>query len=87
MKEYHNYILTVDADRCSQRNKSGERYRVGARTEKEAITLLKSKIKNGHIQVAFLCDHRFEQKHERVDYLEIAKEIPLENGNYKKAML
>lgn len=52
-----NYILIVDGHRrpSRQRNTSG-RYRVGAKTPKEAVRLLREKIGFGSIQVYYECD-------------------------------
>lgn len=55
MKDVANYILLVDSHKPYRRETSG-RYRVGAKTEKEAITVLRNKIKFGSIQVYYKCD-------------------------------
>lgn len=57
MKEIKSYILLVDSYRrpSRQRNTAG-RYRVGAKSEKEAIKLLRDKIKFGSIQI-YTIDH------------------------------
>jgi hypothetical protein len=57
-KPIRNYILLVDAHRrpSRTRNTSG-RYRVGAKTEKEAIELLRDKIKFGSIQCYYECSN------------------------------
>ena len=54
MKEVANYILLVDSHKPYKRETSG-RYRVGAKTEKEAITVLRNQIKFGSIQVSYKC--------------------------------
>ena len=74
MKTVSNYILLVDAYRrpSRQRNTSG-RYRVGAKTEKEAVQLLREKIKFGSIQVYYRCSDDEDTKN-KVGYREIVKE-------------
>ena len=71
MKEVKNYILLVDAHRrpSRRRNTSG-RYRVGAKTKKEAIELLREKIKFGSIQCYYEC----KNDNLKVGYKEIVKE-------------
>ena len=56
MRPVSNYILFVDAHKPIQycHNTAG-RYRVGAKTEKEAIEILRKKIKFGSIQVGYKC--------------------------------
>ena len=77
MKNISNYILLVDSYRrpSRQRNTKG-RYRVGAKTEKEAVKLLREKIKFGSIQVYYKCDDV------TIGYKEVVRETP---DGYKKA--
>ena len=76
MKSVNNYILLVDSHRrpSRRRNTSG-RYRVGAKTEKEAIELLRQKIKFGSIQVYYKCNPKCEKPENMVDYKEVVKEL------------
>lgn len=74
MKKVNNYILLVDAyRRPSRRRNTSGRYRVGAKTEKEAIELLRDKIKFGSIQVYYKCREDEDVK-KTVNYREIVKE-------------
>lgn len=74
MKKVNNYILLVDNYRrlSRQRNTAG-RYRVGAKSEKEAIELLREKIGFGSIQVYYLSDDV------KVRYKEVVKETHLKD--------
>ena len=76
MKEINNYILLVDNHRrpSRQRNTAG-RYRVGAKTENEAIELLRDKIKFGSIQVYYKCNPENEKPENMIGYKEVVKEI------------
>ena len=69
MKQIKNYILLVDNYRrpSRQRNTAG-RYRVGAKTPKEAKELLQEKIKFGSIQMYYEC------KDVTIGYKDIVKE-------------
>lgn len=74
MKTVSNYILLVDAyRRPSRRRNTAGRYRVGAKTEKEAVELLRDKIKFGSIQVYYRCSDDENAKN-KVDYKEVVKE-------------
>ena len=71
MKQINNYICIVDYGRPSytyNRNTSG-RYRVGAKTEKEAEKLLRDEIKFGSIQVYY------KDNTVKIGYKQIIKEI------------
>ena len=72
MRPVSNYILLVDAHKPPQycHNTKG-RYKVGAKTEKEAIELLRKKIKFGSIQVCYKC----EPKDTTLKYKCIVKEV------------
>lgn len=72
VRNLKNYILRVDNHRklSMQRNTAG-RYRVGAKSEKEAIKLLQKKIQFGSIQVYYQCD----DTDITIGYKEIVKEI------------
>lgn len=78
MKPVKNYILLVDAYRrpSRQRNTVG-RYRVGAKTPKEAVKLLRDKIKFGSIQVYYCVDdtNRDPKNRQKIGYKEVVKEI------------
>ena len=57
MKNINTYIVLVDSHRPFQlgsRNTAG-RYRVGAKSEKEAEEILRAKIKFGSIRVYYKC--------------------------------
>lgn len=86
MKTVNNYILLVDAHRRYERkrNTSG-RYRVGAKTEKEAIALLRDKIKFGSIQVYYRCSDT-EYPETKVGYKEIVKENEGRSHDIKSAI-
>lgn len=74
MKQVSNYILLVDAyRRPSRRRNTAGRYRVGAKTEKEAVKLLRDKIKFGSIQVYYRCKDNEDVK-KKVDYKEVVRE-------------
>lgn len=70
MKPIQNYILLVDTHRrpSRQRNTAG-RYRVGAKSEKEAEKLLRNAIGFGSIHVYYTCETN------KIGYKEIVKEI------------
>ena len=84
MKEINNYICIVDGHRRPSRcrNTYG-RYRVGAKTEKEAIALLREKIKFGSIQLYYKCDLKKEMPSQRVGYKEVVKEELSRDANDK----
>ena len=75
MKEIRQAIVLVDANRRSsrQRNTAG-RYRVGAKTEKEAEELVRAAI--GFGSVKFYYWEKEDNTHPKVKYKEIVKEIP-----------
>ena len=79
MKQINNYILLVDYYRrpSRQRNTAG-RYRVAAKTEKEAIKLLREKIGFGSIKVYYMCEP--DDKH-NIEYKRVVKEEYI-NGQY-----
>ncbi len=72
MRSVSNYILLVDAHKLPQYcyNTKG-RYKVGAKTEREAMELLMKKIKFGSIQVCYKC----ELKNTTLKYKCIVKEV------------
>ena len=72
MKEVANYILLVDSHKPYKRETSG-RYRVGAKTEKEAVEILRNKIKFGSIQVYYIC----KPDDISVEYKEVKRECVL----------
>lgn len=73
MKTLKNYILVVDGRRRVERRRNTcGRYRVGARTQKEAISLLRNKIKFGSIQFLYECD----ADDTTIGYKQIEKEYP-----------
>lgn len=76
MKPVNNYILLVDNYRrpSRQRNTKG-RYRVGAKSEKEAVALLRDKIKFGSIQVYYKCNPETESPKNIIGYKEVVKEV------------
>lgn len=56
-KSVNNYILLVDNYRRPERKRNtAGRYRVGAKSEKEAVKLLRNKIGFGSIQVYYKCN-------------------------------
>lgn len=56
-KNVNNYILLVDNYRRPERRRNtAGRYRVGAKSEKEAVKLLRDKIGFGSIQVYYKCN-------------------------------
>lgn len=77
-REIKTYILIVDGYRRPERQRNTQgRYRVGAKSKKEAIKLLRDKIKFGSIQV--LCEWNPERDNEnhtlqKLGYKEIVKE-------------
>lgn len=90
MKPIKNYILLVDRHRdfrskyMKPRNTAG-RYRVGAKTPKEAVELLREKIGFGSIIVYYECNEHTEDKSDHfVSYKTVVKEVPStdENGKF-----
>lgn len=72
MKPIKNYIVLVDNHRRPQRQRNTTgRYRVGAKTPKEAEKLLREKIGFSAIQVYYEC--RPEDKN-NIGYKEVVKE-------------
>lgn len=73
MKEVKNYIVLVDSHRrpSRQRNTAG-RYRVGAKTPKEAEQLVREAIGFGAIQVYYECSKNEKVK---VPYKTVVKEV------------
>lgn len=67
MKDINNYICLVDAHKHIRRDSSG-RYRVGAKSEKEAEKLLRNEIKFGSIQVSY------KDNTVKIGYKQIVKE-------------
>ncbi len=65
-----NYILLVDSHKPRRRSFSG-RYRVGAKSKKEAIVILREKIKFGSIHVYYECRSDDENN---VNYKTVIKE-------------
>ncbi len=79
MKETNNYILLVDCYRRPQRQRNtAGRYRVGAKTPKEAVKLLREKIGFGSIQVYYKCDKKDKFA---VPYKTVVRETFVNNGN------
>lgn len=77
MKNINTYIVLVDAHRSpdKKRNTAG-RYRVGAKTEKEAETLLQKAIGFGSVQTYYKCS---STDLPQMKYKEIKKEVRI-NG-------
>ena len=75
MKEIKQAIVVVDAyRRPSRRRNTAGRYRVGAKTEKEAISLVRAVIGFGSVE--FLYWERPDSNNKKVGYKEVVKEIP-----------
>jgi len=75
MKPIRQAIVLVDAyRRPSRRRNTAGRYRVGAKTEKEAEELVKAAI--GFGSVKFYYWEREDSTHQKVKYKEVIKEIP-----------
>jgi len=74
MKEIKNYIVLVDSHKPARlkHNTSG-RYRVGAKSEKEAKQLVQDKIKFGNVQVYYECTN--DAPNRIVGYKEVVQEI------------
>lgn len=77
-KEIKTYILIVDGYRRPERKQNtAGRYRVGAKTPKEAVKLLKNKIKFGSITVLGEWNPKRDNKNytlQKLDYKQIVKE-------------
>lgn len=79
MKQIKNFILLVDSHRrpSRQRNTAG-RYRVGAKSAKEAIKLLRAKIGFGSIVVYYEVDNnRHKYDGPFVSYKTVVKQEPV----------
>lgn len=77
MKPIKNYIVLVDNHRRPQRQRNtAGRYRVGAKTPKEAEKLLREKIGFVAIQVYYECDPNDKNN---IGYKEVAKECICES--------
>ena len=75
MKPIRQAIVLVDAHRRpSRRRNAAGRYKVGAKTEKEAEELVKAAI--GFGSVKFYYWEREDSTHQKVKYKEVVKEIP-----------
>lgn len=70
VKRWKNFIVLVDAASPPQfRHKSAGRYRVGARTEKEAKQLVQNAVKFGSVNVYY------EDKNLSANYGDVFREI------------
>lgn len=88
MQRVNNYILLVERQKDSVSKKNlRERYRVAANTEKEAIELLRKKIKEGTIRIYYKCDPELEMKKDILSYKKVAKETFLGNGKYEQIVI
>lgn len=67
-------VLVDDHRRPSRRRNTAGRYRVGAKTEKEAISLVRAAIGFGSVE--FLCWEQLDSNSKKVGYKEVVKEIP-----------
>lgn len=75
MKPIRQAIVLVDAyRRPSRRRNTAGRYRVGAKTEREAEELVRAAIGFGSVQ--FYYWEREDSTHPKVKYKEVVKEIP-----------
>lgn len=75
MKTIRQAIVVVDTyRRPSRRRNTAGRYRVGAKTEKEAISLVREKIGFGSVE--FLYWEQPDSNRKKVGYKEVVKEIP-----------
>ena len=74
MKSIETFIVLVDSHRSNNlyRRHTAGRYRVGAKTAKEAEEILRKKIKFGSIRTYYKCD---PDNKPRMRYKEIIKEI------------
>lgn len=84
MKPVRQAIVLVDAYRRPERRRNtAGRYRVGAKTEKEAEELVRTAI--GFGSVKFYYWEKEDSTHPKVEYKEVVKEIPdsrLADANY-----
>ena len=75
MKTIKQAIVLVDAYRSpNRRRNTAGRYRVGAKTEKEAEELVRAAV--GFGSVKFYYWEREDSTHPKVKYKEVVKEIP-----------
>jgi hypothetical protein len=75
MKPIKQAIVLVDAYRSpSRRRNTAGRYRVGAKTEKEAEELVRNAI--GFGSVKFYYWENEDSTHQKVKYKEVVKELP-----------
>lgn len=75
MKQIKQAIVVIDAYRQpSRRRNTAGRYRVGAKTEKEAVSLVRAAIGFGSAE--FLYWERPDSNSKKVGYKEVVKEIP-----------
>ena len=83
MKTVKQAIVLVDAyRRPSRRRNTAGRYRVGAKTEKEAEELVRAAI--GFGSVKFYYWENQDSTHKKVKYKEVVKEIPGSNYSYEE---
>lgn len=83
MKIVKQAIVLVDAyRRPSRRRNTAGRYRVGAKTEKEAEELVRAAI--GFGSVKFYYWENPDSTHKKVKYKEVVKEIPSSTYSYEK---
>lgn len=84
----NNYILLVEryGHSISENCETG-RYRVGAKTQKEAVRFLRDIIKEGIIKVHFQCDPRLEMDADWLPHKKIAREKYLGYGVYEREIL
>lgn len=76
MKPIKNYILLVDSHKHHKHNTAG-RYRVCAKTPKEAVELLRDKIGFGSIQVYYECQ---PNDIKLTEYKAVVREIAVEEN-------
>ena len=75
MKKIKQAIVLVDAyRRPSRRRNTAGRYRVGAKTEKEAEELVRASIGFGSVKFYYWDDD--DSRRPKVKYKEVVKEIP-----------
>ena len=75
MKPIRQAIVLVDAYRNLRKRNTAGRYRVGAKTEKEAEDLVRAAI--GFGSVKFYYWENPDSIHQKVKYKQIVKEIPI----------
>jgi hypothetical protein len=85
MKEVRQYICLVDAyRRPSRRRNTAGRYRVAAKSPKEAVKLLRAKIGFGSIQV-YYDSTDYDKPEDKLSYKSVVREfITDKKGNVKK---